>query len=87
MLTMLRPGDVLLMTDNAYEPSRAMGRGLLKDFGVETRWFDPTGCGLVRSGVICARTKAVLLESPGSLTMEVCRMCQRSPPPRRRAGS
>lgn len=71
LLTVLRPGDVLLMTDNAYEPSRAMGRGLLKDFGVETRWFD-SGDVAAFEAAICARTKAVLLESPGSLTMEVC---------------
>lgn len=70
LLTVLRPGDVLLMTDNAYEPSRAMGRGLLKDFGIETRWFDPTSPSSFEAGC-CERTKAVLLESPGSLTMEV----------------
>jgi len=71
LLTVLRPGDLLLMTDNAYEPSRAMGRGLLKDFGVETRWFDPLDVEAFEAA-ICDRTKAVLLEAPGSLTMEVC---------------
>ena len=70
LLTVLRPGDVLLMTDNAYEPSRVMGRGLLAEFGIETRWFDATDmAGFVAA--ICPRTKAVLMESPGSLTMEV----------------
>lgn len=71
LLTVLRPGDVLLMIDNAYEPSRAMGRGLLKDFGVETRWFDPSDPAAFEAA-ICERTKAVLLENPGSLTIEVC---------------
>ena len=33
LLAVLRQSDVLLMTDNAYDPSRAMGRGLLADFG------------------------------------------------------
>lgn len=70
LITVLRPGDVLLMTDNAYEPSRALARGFLKDFGIETRWFDATDmAGFVAA--ICPRTKAVLMESPGSLTMEV----------------
>jgi cystathionine beta-lyase len=70
LLTVLRPGDVLMLTDNAYEPSRAMARGLLRDFGVETRWFDP--CDTVAfEAAICERTRAVLLESPGSLTMDV----------------
>lgn len=71
LLTVLRPGDVLLMIDNAYEPSRAMGRGLLKDFGIETRWFDPADPAAFEAA-ICERTKAVLLENPGSLTIEVC---------------
>jgi len=71
LLTVLRPGDVLLMTDNAYEPSRVMGRGLLHDWGVETRWFDPLDpAGMAAQ--ICPRTRAVLFECPGSLTMEFC---------------
>ncbi|HVR90954.1 MAG TPA: cystathionine beta-lyase [Novosphingobium sp.] len=70
LLTVLRPGDVLAMTDNAYEPTRFMARGLLKDFGIETRWFDPQDISAFEAA-ICERTKAVLLESPGSLTLEV----------------
>lgn len=70
LLTVLRPGDVLLMTDNAYQPSRAMGQGMLKDFGVETRWFDPLDLPAFE-GAICERSRAVLLEAPGSLTLEV----------------
>ncbi|MBS0480820.1 MAG: cystathionine beta-lyase [Proteobacteria bacterium] len=70
LLSVLRPGDTLLMTDNAYEPSRLMGRGLLKDFGIETRWFDPMDPAAF-AAAIDGRCKAVLLESPGSLTLEV----------------
>ncbi len=71
LLGVLETGDVLLMTDNAYEPSRVMARNLLAPLGIETRFFDP----LDRHGfaeLFDARTKAVLLESPGSLTMELC---------------
>lgn len=70
LLTVLRPGDVLLMTDNAYEPSRNFANGLLQDFGVATRYFDPTDLAAF-GRAICAKARAVLLESPGSLTMEV----------------
>jgi cystathionine beta-lyase len=70
LLTVLKPGDVLLMTDNAYDPSRALGRGLLKEFGIETRWFEATDLDAFEAA-ICARTRAVFLEAPGSLTMEV----------------
>jgi len=71
LLTLVRPGDVVLMTDNAYDPSRAMGRGLLADFGVETRFFDPLDLPAYEAA-FCERTRVVLVEAPGSLTMEVC---------------
>jgi cysteine-S-conjugate beta-lyase len=71
LLAVLRPGDVLLMSDNAYDPSRALGQGLLRDLGIETRFFDPLDLAAYEA-LFCDRTRAVLLEAPGSLTMEVC---------------
>jgi cystathionine beta-lyase len=69
LLSVLRPGDVLLMTDNAYDPSRAFADGFLKRFGIETRYFDPMTADI--AGIFCEKTKAILLETPGSLTFEV----------------
>ncbi|WP_425334340.1 cystathionine beta-lyase [Pelagerythrobacter marensis] len=71
LLAVLKPGDVLLVTDNAYEPSRIMANGLLNRMGVEARFFDPLDIDGF-AGRFCDRTKAVLFENPGSLTMEVC---------------
>lgn len=71
MLTLLRPGDVVLISDNAYDPSRSMGTGLLADFGIESRFFDPLDIAAYEAA-FCERTRVVLLEAPGSLTMEVC---------------
>ena len=71
LLAALDPGDVLLVTDNAYDPTRAIATGLLKRLGVEARFFDPLDADGF-AGLFCERTRAVLLESPGSLTMEVC---------------
>jgi cystathionine beta-lyase len=70
LMAVLKAGDVVLITDNAYEPTRAMGLGLLRDFGVEARFFDPLDPAAF-AAAICDRTRAVLLETPGSLTMEV----------------
>ncbi|MGL5836996.1 MAG: cystathionine beta-lyase [Sphingorhabdus sp.] len=71
LLSVLQPGDVLMMTDNTYDPSRSFADGFLKRWGVETRYFDPgMGAGIAR--LFCDRTRAVLMESPGSLTFEVC---------------
>ena len=71
LLAVLKPGDVLLVTDNAYDPTRTMATGLLERFGIEARFFDPLDLeGFPRS--FCDRARAVMLESPGSLSMEVC---------------
>lgn len=71
LLTLLRPGDVVLIADNAYDPTRAMGMGLLSDFGIEPRFFDPLDLAAYEAA-FCERTRAVMLEAPGSLSMEVC---------------
>ncbi len=71
LLSVLRSGDVLLVADNAYDPTRNTAMGLLKQYGVEHRFFDPLDLTGYEEA-FCDRTKAVMLESPGSLTMEVC---------------
>ena len=71
LMSVLRPGDVLLISDNSYEPSRTMAQGLLKRWEVEHRFFDPLDLDAYEAA-FCDRTKAVWLESPGSQTMEVC---------------
>ncbi len=70
LLTVLENGDTLLMTDNAYEPSRTMAKTLLAPLGIETRFFDPLDTGGF-AALFDERTRAVLFESPGSLTMEL----------------
>jgi cystathionine beta-lyase len=70
LLAMLGPGDELLAPDNVYGPTRKFCETFLKRYGVSTRYYDP----LVSTGIsdlIGERTRAILLESPGSLTMEV----------------
>ena len=70
LLAVLKPGDVLLMSDNAYDPSRHFAEGFLKHWGVETRYYDPLMGGDIAT-LLCDRTRAILMESPGSLTFEV----------------
>jgi cysteine-S-conjugate beta-lyase len=70
LLAVLKPGDVLLMSDNAYDPSRSFAEGYLKNWGVETRYYDPM-MGADIASLFCDRTRAILMESPGSLTFEV----------------
>jgi cysteine-S-conjugate beta-lyase len=66
----LKPGDELLMVDSAYDPTRAYCTHILAPLGISTRYYDP----LVGAGIadhISEKTRAIFLESPGSLTMEV----------------
>lgn len=71
LLAVLKPGDRLLMADNAYDPSRSMAMGLLRRMGVTTEFFDPLDLAAYRDRFRQPVT-AVWLENPGSLTMEVC---------------
>lgn len=70
VLSCLKAGDDLLISDSAYEPGRSFADGFLKRMGVSTRYYDPRiGAGI--SALMQPNTKAVLAESPGSLTFEV----------------
>jgi cystathionine beta-lyase len=70
LLSVLSPGDELLLVDSAYDPTRSLATGLLKRMGIGTRFYDPLiGGGIAE--LIREDTRAILMESPGSLTMEV----------------
>ena len=69
LLAVLGPGDHLLMVDTAYEPTRSTCDGFLAKIGIETTYYDPMiGAGI--ADLIRPNTRAVYLESPGSLTFE-----------------
>lgn len=70
LMAVLRPGDELLMVDSTYEPTRAFCRNVLQPFGVTTRYYDPT-IGADIEALITPETRAIFLESPGSLTFEI----------------
>jgi cystathionine beta-lyase len=70
LLSVLSPGDELLMVDSAYEPTRNFCNGLLRTIGVTTTYYDPMIGGGI-ADLITDHTRAIFLESPGSLTFEV----------------
>lgn len=70
LLSVLSPGDELLLADSVYDPTRNFASGFLKRFGVTTRYYDPMiGAGI--AGLISDKTRAIFMETPGSLTFEV----------------
>lgn len=70
ILSCVKAGDEVLITDSAYEPGRKFADGFLKRMGVSVRYYDPRiGDGIAE--IVTPKTKAVLCESPGSLTFEI----------------
>ena len=70
LLSVLSPGDELLLVDSAYDPTRGQAMQLLKRFGITTRFYDPL-IGAAIADLIGPATRAIFMESPGSLTFEV----------------
>jgi cystathionine beta-lyase len=70
LLTATKAGAHLLVTDSAYSPTRAFCDGFLARFGVTTQYYDPA-LGAEIAELIRPETTAILVESPGSQSMEV----------------
>ena len=70
LLSCLKSGDHLLMTDSVYRPTRVFCDTVLKRFGVETTYYDPlAGAGI--AALLRPNTAAVFTEAPGSQTFEM----------------
>jgi cysteine-S-conjugate beta-lyase len=70
LMTCLRSGDQLLMTDSVYQPTRTFCNTVLKRFGVETTYYDPlAGAGI--AALLRPNTRAVFTEAPGSQSFEM----------------
>jgi cystathionine beta-lyase len=70
LLAVLRPGDEVLVVDSVYGPTRKFCETFLKRYGVTTTYYDPL-IGPAIADLVGEKTRAILLESPGSLTMEI----------------
>lgn len=70
ILAFVEAGDHILVTDSVYEPTRAFCDRMLRRYGVETTYYDPMVGGDI-AALIRPNTRLVLVEAPGSLTMEV----------------
>ena len=70
LLAVLSAGDHLLVTDNAYQPTRKLCDSLLPRYGIATTYYDPLiGGGIAE--LFRPNTRAVFVESPGSLSFEI----------------
>mgnify|MGYP002779775556 CR=1 FL=1 len=71
ILALVEAGDELLVTDSVYGPTRKFCDTILRRLGVAARYVDPLVEGAAIAALFTDRTRAILLESPGSNTMEV----------------
>ena len=70
LLAILKTGDHILITDSAYGITRNLTKNLLKNMGISTTFYNPN-IGIEIQDLIKKNTKAIFLESPGSLTFEI----------------
>ncbi len=70
MMTVLMPGDEVLIPDTAYPPVAGFCANYLAPRGISHRVYDPM-MGSTIGGMIGPNTKLIWAESPGSTTMEV----------------
>jgi cystathionine beta-lyase len=70
LMSCLKAGDNLLVTDSVYSPTRNFCDTVLARFGVEVTYYDPLiGAGISR--LMQPNTKVVFAEAPGSQTFEM----------------
>jgi cystathionine beta-lyase len=70
LLTAVKAGDHILVTDSVYRPTRNFCEGVLKRMGVETTYYDPW-IGAAIEDLIKPNTSVIFLESPGSQSFEI----------------
>lgn len=66
---LLRPGDEVLIPDNVYGQNRVFSQGLMREFGITHRVYDPLDAATLEA-MIGPATKLVWIEAAGSITME-----------------
>ncbi|PHR93300.1 MAG: cystathionine beta-lyase [Robiginitomaculum sp.] len=70
ILANVKAGDHILVSDSSYGPVRKFCDNHLVKFGVETEYFPPR-LGKDIESLIRDNTSCLILESPGSLTLEI----------------
>ena len=69
IMSLCRPGDEILVSDNVYGPTKEISEKLLKEFDVMAKFYNPDSFEDLKSKV-SKKTKMILVENPGSNTFE-----------------
>jgi cystathionine beta-lyase len=71
MLAVLKAGDEVLVTDAIYRPTARFCDKVLRRFGVTVTYYDPLTAPEALVGEASAAVRLIVLESPGSLSLEM----------------
>ena len=69
LMSLCRPGDEILVSDNVYGPTREISEDLLKEFGIKAKFYNPEKFEDLKNKV-SKKTKMIVVENPGSNTFE-----------------
>ena len=69
IMSLCRPGDEILVSDNVYGPTKEISEKLLKEFNVLAKFYNPDSYEDLKKKV-SNKTKMILVENPGSNTFE-----------------
>ncbi|HEY3047079.1 MAG TPA: cystathionine beta-lyase [Polaromonas sp.] len=74
LLSYLKPGDHMLMSDSVYEPARKLVDSFLTPYNIRCTFFAADGSDVEEK--IEANTRMIYAECPGSLVYEMCDLPQ-----------
>ena len=69
LMSLCRPGDEILVSDNVYGPTKEISQELMKEFNVIAKFYNPESFDDLQKK-ISGKTKMILVENPGSNTFE-----------------
>ena len=69
IMSLCRPGDEIIVSDNVYGPTKEISRNLLKEFNIVAKFYNPVKFEDLKNK-ISKKTKMIVVENPGSNTFE-----------------
>jgi cystathionine beta-lyase len=69
IISVVRPGDEILVADPVYNPTRLLTEVFLKEFNIKTIFYNPHDLNTIEKN-ITKKTKLIFVENPGSNSFE-----------------
>ena len=69
VLSVVNPGDELLVTDSVYSPTRLLTESYLRKFNIKSIFYNPNDINDLKAK-LSKKTKLIFVENPGSNTFE-----------------